>query len=86
MSSINLVITSCYYVIVVMFIGEGGGVAFIMASFTAGLVIRFALKRFSISSALVVPEQRQAMLKLFLGGALNARSKVRRECSLKGFL
>jgi hypothetical protein len=52
-----------------------------MASFTAGLVIRFALKRFSISSALVLPEQRHAML-LLLDGPLNARIRLRGECSV----
>lgn len=50
-----------------------------MASFTAGLVIRLALKRFSMSSSLVLPEQRHAML---IDGPLNARTRVRRECSV----
>lgn len=58
---------------------------FIIASFTARLVIKLALKRFSISSALVLPEQRQAILKLFLDGALNARMRLRRECSVDNY-
>lgn len=55
---------------------------FIMAFFTRELVINSARKRFSINSAFVFPEQRQAILNGVLDVRLKARMRLRRECRL----
>lgn len=63
-------------------IEEGKAGTFDMAALTVGDLIRSFLKRFSISSVLVEPELRQAMVCAGRRWREKERRRMRRECRL----
>lgn len=82
LGSIELVLTCCGEMRGLEMGIEEGECTFIMAFFTFELVINSARKRFSINSAFVFPEQRQAILDDLLDVPLTAPRRFRRACNV----